>query len=84
MEKHALTPSQAALAEMGENSPTIDYGDWVLNHWAALKTALSSHDALVEILQEIIDPPPPGWDLISAASLMDKARNILAKAHGEQ
>lgn len=45
--------------------------------------ACNAHEELVAILAEIIEPPPQGWDLLSAATLMDTARNVLAKARGE-
>lgn len=35
-------------------------------------------EMMAEALEEIIEPPPQRWGLISATSLLDNARNVLA------
>ena len=39
---------QAAINQMGERSPTVDYGDWILEHWQAIRIALEGYAASVE------------------------------------
>lgn len=92
-QRHAPTPYRAEhcpdnggslelYGKEGECIATLRNGNKEENA-AFIARACNAHDELVEILQEIIEPPPQGWDLIVAASLMDKARNALTKARGE-
>lgn len=39
---------QDALNQMGKFSPTVDYGDWILEHWPAIKIALEGYADSVE------------------------------------